>query len=232
MHDTSRRRHPAGRSRAAGLPATVLDRGRLDGVDLRDDLAGQGFDVAHVPGVRHAEHDVLDADPGKRPELIDDFGRRLAAQIYAREVRPFDLLERPPDLLAALLQYAELVLQLLGAAEDVAGVGVLRHQPQRLALAAAADEDAGMWFAQRVGRVEQTRGLVMLALEGGLRAVVALPHLVADLQAFLEHLEALTEGRHREAEPVALFLVPGGSDAEISAAAAQHVEGRRGLCPE
>ena len=61
----------------------------------------------------------------------------------------------------------------------------------------------------------------MLAVE---RAVVARPHLVGDAQRLLEPLEALLQRRERHAEARVLLLEPGGADAEVGAAAGQHVE--------
>ena len=52
------------------------------------------------------------------------------------------------------------------------------------------------------------------------------------LQRLLEHLEALTQGRHGEAPGPRFLLVPGGADAEPGAATAEHVERGGGLDPE
>ncbi len=64
------------------------------------------------------------------------------------------------------------------------------------------------------------------------RAALALPHLVGDDQRLLEHLEALAEGREREAERARLLLVPRGADAEDRAPAGDHIERRRLLREE
>ena len=58
------------------------------------------------------------------------------------------------DVDAMASQHVELVAQLLGVrAEDVAGVRVACDEPQRLALAAAADEDRRVGPAQDLGAV-------------------------------------------------------------------------------
>ncbi|MEN3271844.1 MAG: hypothetical protein V7636_605 [Actinomycetota bacterium] len=113
-------------------------------------------------------------------------------------------------------QHAELVRDVVRASEEVACVGVLRNEPQRLLLATAADEDArtrrsdGPRPAQRLGQS------VVLALIG---AVVVAPQLEADLQRLLEALEALGRRREGHTQPEVLALVPGGADAELGASA-------------
>ena len=72
-------------------------------------------------------------------------------------------------------------------AEQVAGVGVLGHQAQRLALAAAADQDPGRPSLSGGGRTASRPAGSACPR----RAVVLAPHLAADLQRFLQPLEAL-----------------------------------------
>ena len=175
---------------------------------------------------------MLDADLGQGAEPIDRLGRSLAPEVDRLQVRPLDLPERPAYFGAAFAQDRELVGQLIRAAEDIAGVRVFGHQAQRLLFAAAADEDLRVWLADRLWRVQQPRRLVVLALECGLRPVLPLPHLVADAERFLQHLETDPQGRHREAQAVAFFFVPGGADAEVGASAAQNVQRRCGLGPQ
>jgi hypothetical protein len=59
----------------------------------------------------------------------------------------------------------------------------------------------------------------------GVRRLVALPHLVGDLQGFLQLLETLGGGGEGYAQAAALLLVPAGADAQRGAAAGQHVQG-------
>ena len=70
------------------------------------------------------------------------------------------------------------------------------------------------------------------AVELAFGASLAFEHGVGDLQGFLEHFEALAEGREREPEGARLLLVPCRSDAQPGASAGQHVERRRGLHPQ
>lgn len=111
----------------------------------------------------------------------------------------------------------------VGAVEEVAGLGVLRDHPQRLLLAATADEDRRVRALHGLRGVEGAAEPVVLA---GIRLDAVAPHLEADLQRLLEALEALGGGREGQAETDALLLVPRGADAEHGAALRQHVEGR------
>ena len=72
----------------------------------------------------------------------------------------------------------------------------------------------------------------LAALELLLRAALALPHAVGDLERVLEHLEPLGRGRPGEPEAIRFGLVPAGADAEPGPAAGEDVEGRRGLDPQ
>jgi hypothetical protein len=63
-------------------------------------------------------------------------------------------------------------------------------------------------------------------------AVVAAPGLDRHLERLLEHLEAVAQWGHGEAETLRLLDVPGGADAEVGPTARQHVERGRSLDPE
>jgi hypothetical protein len=60
-------------------------------------------------------------------------------------------------------------------------------------------------------------------------AVIARPHLLRDLQRFLEQFEAHAERRKGHTQAFRFLLVPGGADAEIGTAAGQHIQRGRGL---
>src|SRR5205807_2556118 len=85
------------------------------------------------------------------------------------------------------LEGGELRPQLFGAGEEVAGVRVLSHKAQRLALAAASEEDPRPGHRERLRGVERPGHLVVLALE---RSLVVAPHLQDDLDGLLQALEA------------------------------------------
>src|SRR5262249_48701759 len=126
-----------------------------------------------------------------------------------------DVVEVAPLPVTVPAQYVDLVGDLLWLrAEEVAGVGVLRHQAQRLALAAATDEDRRPGPADRPRPVQRLGELVVPALVG---AVVVTPHLQADLQRLLKALEPFGDRRVRHAQPEVLALVPGGADTEDGA---------------
>ena len=103
----------------------------------------------------------------------------------------------------------------LGVAEQVAAVGVLGDHPQRLALAAAPDEDRDV-AAQRLGVVVGAGHRVVLA---GDRRLLLGEHRAGDPQVVLEPLEALLERRERVAVGVVLGLEPARADAVERAAA-------------
>src|SRR6266851_8465864 len=126
-----------------------------------------------------------------------------------------DLVVVAADRLAVPAQHIELAGQ-VGAGEQVAGLSVLSDQPQRFALAAAADQDRRVRAGERLRRVQGALKTVMLA---GIRAVGIAPHLQADLQGLFEPLEPLSGGRECQPKPVCLIGIPGGADAEPGPAA-------------
>ena len=131
-----------------------------------------------------------------------------------------------PSVLAVALEHAEQVLDALDVAEQVRPVGVLGDEPQRLALARAADQDRDV-AADRLRVVERAVDAVVLALVGRRRPAVN--SSAGDVQRVLEALEALLQ--RREVEPVRLVLLlePGRADAEHGTAAGDDVDRRREL---
>src|SRR5581483_5747125 len=107
-------------------------------------------------------------------------------------------------------QDLQLVLHVRGG-EQVAGIGVLRDQPQGLLLPAATDHDRRVRAAQRRRRVQRPGQLVVLTLE---RRLVAAAHLLVDAQRLLQPLEPLGDRRERYPEPARLLLVPGRADTQ------------------
>src|SRR5205814_8769909 len=97
--------------------------------------------------------------------------------------------------------------------------------------AAARDQDRDARGRDRLRRIHQAHCVELAAVECGLRAALALPHLVGDLERLLELLEPLAERWEREAEAARLDLVPGGADPEPGATARQDVQRRRCLHP-
>ena len=110
---------------SSGDPGEELDSGKRLGVTSEDVGGGE---AKVVPGAKLVEK----LGPGGGG--IDADHRRL-----------LDLVVVAPDRLAVRAQDVELVPGLVAAAVDVAGVGVLGHEAQRLALSAAADEEERMW---------------------------------------------------------------------------------------
>src|SRR5262245_11564991 len=112
-----------------------------------------------------------------------------------------------------LAQHLEFPGQLAGAVagEQVAGIGVAGHQPQRLLLATATDQDRWMRLTQRRRRAQWLGQRVVLAVD---RLRVATPHVRGDLERFLEHFETFSDARKRQPESARLALVPAGADTE------------------
>src|SRR5437879_8909696 len=125
-------------------------------------------------------------------------------------------------------QHVELTLELFitQAREEVAGVAVLRHHPQRLLLAGAADHNGRVRALYGLRRVQRALELVVLAV---IWLFVARPHLQRDLQCLFQPLEALGRRGDRHTQPTMLLLVPRRADAEIGAPTREYVERRRGL---
>ena len=161
---------------------------------------------------------------GHHPDLVDPEGGvrlhpaqervEVVERVAAGERGALDLGGVAAHVGAVAVEHVDLVLHLVGVeAEEVAGVGVLRDQAQRLALAAAADQDRRAAGPDRRRDADRLGQAVVPALEG---AVVVAPHLPADLQRLLEPLEPLGGGRERDAEAGVLALVPGRADARAS----------------
>src|SRR5690606_7260023 len=126
------------------------------------------------------EDRVVDAALGEAPGGVHDLGHRRRA-VEAAERGLLDLGVVAPLAVAVRAQHVPLAGQ-LGSVEEVAGVGVLRHEPQRLPLPAAADQDRRMRPAQRGRGVQLPLQGVVAAPE---RRLVAVPHPAGDPQRLL-----------------------------------------------
>ena len=127
-----------------------------------------------------------------------------------------------PDGLAVLVQDGHLVTDGGRVTEDVAVVGVLRHQAQRALLSAPADEDGRPARLDGAGEVPGLVHRVVLAVEGD--DLVA-EHGPADLHRLLEPVEALAGGGELDPETLVLDVVPGRPDPEHGPPRADDVEG-------
>src|SRR3954471_14683888 len=205
--------------------------------NLRDDIAPDRLDPLEAPDIREREHDVLRSGIGELAEAVHDLARALVAPALTAdpdvlERRPLDLVRVPAHALTVRPEDLVLAVDPGRATEDVAAVGVLRHQPERLPLPAAADHDRDAWPADRLRRVEEPCRVDVVAVECALRAALALEHRVGDAERVLEQLEPHAERRELEPEASRLLLVPRRPDAEPRPAAGQHVERRRRLGPQ
>ena len=163
----------------------LVDRGRYgplrDGdcsAQLREDLGGDPLqpEVSATPRtLKMMCWAPASASPPKRSTIasVDSSSRSTLGQH-----RPLDLLVGAAEALAVLAQHRELGAHELGrAAEDVAGVGVLGHQPQRLSLPAAADQDRDARPADRLRRVDEVRRGDVRALEAPRRVPLPPDHI-------------------------------------------------------
>src|SRR5919198_1598840 len=130
------------------LPAHDLE--RLD-VGRASDRTEGGLD----PGVRQLRQ-VLH-HPVHAPPVPAHVDRVHGGLLDRAEVSPLPL--------AVFAQHPELAPDLAGAGEQVARIGVLRHQAERLPLAAAADQDPRVRTRQGLRRIEGLAKPVVLALE-------------------------------------------------------------------
>lgn len=107
-------------------------------------------------------------------------------------------------------------------AGNVAGIGIARHEAQRLLLARSPEEDgrprpvSRPWLADRLGQ------LVVPTLE---RCAIARPHLPRDLERFLETAEALGERGEWETQAGMFALESCRADSDVRATAGEDIQG-------
>ena len=180
----------------------------------RRDHVGEARHRLRAAGVREPDDRRLHARLGQLAVAADvllDRRRALALARLAggddprgRQVRDRDLRRVAALRLAPRAQHGQLVAHVRGVAEQVAGVGVARHEPQRAPLAGAADEDRDP-LLQRP-RVARRLG------HGGRAALEArrarAPHQRQQLERVLQQRVALAQRRERPAVELVLALEP------------------------
>ena len=107
--------------------------------------------------------------------------------------------------------------------EPVRHVGVLRRDPQRSLLTAAADEDLRTARLDRSRHVERLLDPVVRARE---RRALLGEHRLDDRERFLQPIHPLADRREVVAIALVLDLVPGGAEAEDRPPAGDGVERR------
>src|SRR6185312_9330911 len=138
---------------------------RLPGLqagDGGDYLAADDLQRSHVPGSYYPADRGLEAQLREPAELVDDLTGLLALlPDVEQEVAGLgDVVVVAALGVAVGAQDVELAAD-LGAGEQVAGLGVAGHQPQRLALTRPANEDRRVRGGQRLRRVERPLQLVV-----------------------------------------------------------------------
>ena len=191
--------------------------------DGRDDLFADDLEHRRVRHPRCAADRRLRPEFGQLVEVLDDLARSFALFSDVEVVQDglFDLVVVAAYVFAVLTQYVEFAGE-VGAAEDVARLGIFGHQLERLFLSGTADQDGRVGTGKALGAVEGPRQLVVAAVE---RAVVVTPHLQANLQDLFQPLEALGQRWEKQVEAACLVLVPGGADAQPRPSSRKHVEG-------
>src|SRR6516162_3406978 len=120
------------------------ERGGLELFQGRDDPFEEEVLLACLADAEQGAVGVGEAEFGRVVELLDRALDVLAvlAQVEAGLRGLLDLVVVPADSGAVLAEHLQLVRRLIGVVEgDIARVGVLGDQAQRLLLTAAADED-------------------------------------------------------------------------------------------
>ena len=193
------------------------------------DLAADQLEVPGVPRLRHVDDQVLDARIGLGARPCHDVRRRHSPrpQVDLVERGDLDLADVAAELVAVGAKHLELGADLVRLEdEEVAGVGIARHEAQSPSLAVAADHDRRVGSRQWLRPDDRLAELAETAGEG--RTVIG-PELMRDLQGLLEPREALAAFRPGDAEPEGLVLVPAGADPEGQAPAREDVDRGRGL---
>ena len=101
---------------------------------------GPHVSSSHCDGSEPAARITIACTPAPWSASASPDGVRPSVVRHPDQGRHFDVGEIAADVVAVPSQHVHLVRDRLDVADDVAGVGVGRHEPQGLALAAASDE--------------------------------------------------------------------------------------------
>ena len=158
--------------------------------------------------------------------LGDGLGQRLDLVWLVRDQqrhvdRPPEALGIAPDGGAVLVEDGALAGHDLGAAPDVPVIGVLGHDAQGHALAAAADHQLGMRLLHGLGIEGRVRELVVLAVEG---AAPLRPQRVEYFARLVQPLEPLAQRVEGDAVGFVLVLLPARAEAEDEPTARDDVD--------
>jgi hypothetical protein len=166
--------------------------------------------------VGHRENIVLYTQVGQGTASGNDLGHRLAtgADVDDVEHSTLDVIVRPPDGIAMMLQHVELVTDYVGAhaGEQIARVAILGDEAQGFLLAPAADQDGRMRLGERLRAVER---LSQSKMSAGIRRCLARPHLFGNLQSLLQPLESFLERRERHAEAAGFTREPRRANPQV-----------------
>src|SRR5207249_4582671 len=117
-------------------------------------------------------------------------------------------------------------LHLVGARAGVPHVGVLGDEAEEHLLPRAADHEGRVRLLHRLGEADGVGHRVVPAVERGARLG---QHAADDLEGLPEGLQAAGNSLEVDAEVTVLALEPSGAEAQVEAAPAHVVQGRRHL---
>src|SRR5260370_7773635 len=139
----------------------------LEGGDLRDDLPADDLDGVDPLHAAQGAQGSVGAGLRQGREVVEHLGNALPVVADVHDVVDglHDAVEVAADCLAVPAKHVELGPQLFRTGEEVAGVRVLRHEAQGLALAAAPDEDPRPGYRYRRPGVYPPGQVVVLALQ-------------------------------------------------------------------
>src|SRR5439155_1108123 len=137
-----------------------------------------------------------------------------------------DLRRVAPHTLAVARDHLDQRPHLVGARARVPHVGVLGDDAEEHLLPRAADHDGRVRLLHRLGEADGVGHRVVPAVERGARLG---QHATDDLEGLLEGLQPAGDGLEVDAEVTVLALEPSGAEAQVEAAPAHVVQGRRHL---
>ena len=176
-----------------------------------------------VPDDRHGPHPL---GRGAAPDLLQSLlGLLLAVGHHRPEgQRLADVCRVAAHVRAVLPEHVEQVPVVLEVAvEAVPDVAVLGDDPQRPALARAADHERQV-LLQRLGLHLGVLELEVLALEA---EPLLRPEAAQDVTGLVEHVHSHADAREGDPVLLVLDLVPGGAHPQLEPAARDVVDGGR-----
>lgn len=218
-------------------------------MEVREDIAGEGFEASEVVVFVPAEHEALDTGFDKAPDLIDGgaagaddadgvggvlfagFGFELSfhlrvggAEEDAGHEGTLDIGRFAPVLLEEFVKAGVAGFDFgSGDGDSVPFVGVFGDEGEGFLLAVAADEDGRASGTPGTGEEDGFVQRVMLAAVAD--GDITLEQAGGDFEGVLEHGDAGRDIVEGDAELFVFAFVPADADAEHEASAAEIIDG-------